>query len=197
MELDAKHLELGGGDARFEVGFVELAEADLTLRVEVSGEQVESEADGEVEEEVLEEGFDDEVVERSWMKIFDVKSRKVEKSVEPAASALQNGLRAQKDDGGDEVPADSWKPVCVGLSKWVVAREIEDGRREKRPGIAEQGGPDDVVKERKDDVVCAVCDKNLRAHEDAKGGPAGEGDNEGSEPRVVRRIFHTELPRKL
>src|SRR6201996_8307073 len=41
MELDAKHLELGGGDAGFEMGFVELAGTNLTLRVEVGGEQVE------------------------------------------------------------------------------------------------------------------------------------------------------------
>src|SRR6202012_1144127 len=88
MELDAKHLELGRGDASFEMGFVELACTDLTLRVEVGGEQIEDDADVEVEEEVLEEGFDDEVVERPWVKIFDVKSRNVEKSVEPAAGAL-------------------------------------------------------------------------------------------------------------
>ena len=66
----------------------------VSASVEVSGKQVENDADVEIEEEVLEEGFDDEVVEWSRLKIFDVKSYNVEEDVEPAASALQNGLRA-------------------------------------------------------------------------------------------------------
>ena len=71
MELDAKHLELGGGDASFEVGFVKLAIADLALSIQIGSEQVEDDADVEVEEEVLEkEGFNDEFVERPRLKIF-------------------------------------------------------------------------------------------------------------------------------
>jgi hypothetical protein len=107
MELDAKHLELGGGDSGFEMGFVELAVTDLTLRVEVGGEQVENNADVEVEEEVLEEeGFNDELVERPRLKIFDVNSGNVETDVKPTARALQNCLCGEKDDGGHEVAAD-------------------------------------------------------------------------------------------
>ena len=41
------------------------------------------------------------------MRSLDAKSRDVEKNVEPAASALQNGLRAEKDEGGGEVSAES------------------------------------------------------------------------------------------
>ena len=107
MELDAKHLELGGGDTCFEVRLMELAIPDLALSMQVGAQQVKDDADAEVEGSVLEEGFDDEVVERPRMKIFDAKSRDVEKNVEPAASALQNGLRAEKDEGGGEVAAES------------------------------------------------------------------------------------------
>ena len=85
---------------------MELAIADLALSVQIGSEQVEDDADVEVEGGVLEKGFDDEVVERPWMKIFEVKSRNIENNVEPAASALQNGLGAEKDEGGDEVAAD-------------------------------------------------------------------------------------------
>ena len=96
---------------------------------------------------------------------------------------MQDGLRAEKDEGCDEVAAESRRPVC--LSERIVAGEVEDCRREKRPGITDQCRPDDVVKGRKKDIVGSVSDEDLHAQEEAEGRPAGKGDAEGPEPRAV------------
>jgi hypothetical protein len=81
-------------------------------------------------------------------------------------------LRGEEGSGGEEILTEA--PGPVGSREGITIGKADDGGGEDGPGIAKDGGPDDVVKDGEEVIEGPVGDEEVYAEYGASGCPTGE-----------------------